>query len=139
MDSPVSTSGIDEFNAILSAQINDIDASGLSDQQISALNVICGSELLLAALELLDLKAVSKLNLPNGQPIYEIAGNMGIYQVQLGVTHSCNCKPFVESVILKAEQPICAHLLAARMADRLGLADVQDIGIEKLISLFGLA
>jgi hypothetical protein len=45
------------FEDIFNRQLDQIDSTELTDQQIHALHIICGSDILLAALELLDHKA----------------------------------------------------------------------------------
>lgn len=48
-----------EFEEILNFQIDQIDSNHhqLTDQDIHSLSIICGPEILLAALEILDLKS----------------------------------------------------------------------------------
>ncbi|KAH9471148.1 hypothetical protein Pst134EA_005057 [Puccinia striiformis f. sp. tritici] len=126
-----------EFDDILNRQLDHIQSTELTDQQIHALHIIVGPEILLAALKLLDLRAVKKLVLESGQAMYEIQGNEAVYHVQLGLRHSCTCQTFIDGVMIKARQLVCAHLLAVRIGVRLGSIEAQGMNLESLISLFG--
>ncbi|POW09903.1 hypothetical protein PSTT_06468, partial [Puccinia striiformis] len=128
-----------EFDDILNRQLDHIQSTELTDQQIHALHIIVGPEILLAALKLLDLRAVDsqELVLESGQAMYEIQGNEAVYHVQLGLRHSCTCQTFIDGVMIKARQLVCAHLLAVRIGVRLGSIEAQGMNLESLISLFG--
>ncbi|EHS64404.1 uncharacterized protein PGTG_22201 [Puccinia graminis f. sp. tritici CRL 75-36-700-3] len=124
------------FEVIFNRQLEQIDSTELTDQQIHALHVICGPDILLASLELLDHKAVRKLVLKNGQALYEVQGNEAIYHVQLGFKDSCTCRTFIDGVIIKGRQTMCAHLLAVRIGFRLGSIETQEISLENLVTIF---
>ncbi|KAI7964987.1 hypothetical protein MJO29_003085 [Puccinia striiformis f. sp. tritici] len=98
-----------EFDDILNRQLDHIQSTELTDQQIHALHIIVGPEILLAALKLLDLRAVKKLVLESGQAMYEIQGNEAVYHVQLGLRHSCTCQTFIDGVMIKARQLVLIH------------------------------
>ncbi|POV99902.1 hypothetical protein PSTT_13488, partial [Puccinia striiformis] len=111
-----------EFDDILNRQLDHIQSTELTDQQIHALHIIVGPEILLAALKLLDLRAVDsqELVLESGQAMYELYLS-NIYR----------------RVMIKARQLVCAHLLAVRIGVRLGSIEAQGMNLESLISLFG--
>ncbi|KAI7959224.1 hypothetical protein MJO28_003015 [Puccinia striiformis f. sp. tritici] len=102
-----------EFDDILNRQLDHIQSTELTDQQIHALHIIVGPEILLAALKLLDLRAgmltVKILVLESGQAMYEIQGNEAVYHVQLGLRHSCTCQTFIDGVMIKARQLVLIH------------------------------
>lgn len=81
---------------------------------------------------------VNKLVLRTGQAIYEVQGNEGIYHVQRGgLKDSCNCKAFIDGVIIQALQPICSHLLAVKIGDKLDLIEDREITLDTLLTIFG--
>ncbi|KNZ47288.1 hypothetical protein VP01_653g1 [Puccinia sorghi] len=126
-----------DFEEIFTHQLDQISSEQLTDEHIQALSLLCGSEVLLAALELLDLKAVKRLRVKSGQMIYEIQGNEAVYHVQIGYKNSCNCTTFLDKVVIKSHQLLCSHLLAVKIGCRLNSIDTHEINLESFITLFG--
>ncbi|KAG0140123.1 hypothetical protein CROQUDRAFT_382575 [Cronartium quercuum f. sp. fusiforme G11] len=54
---PLCAMPMNDLRAVLDAQLANLGSEALTDDEIRALNLICGPELLLASLELIDRKA----------------------------------------------------------------------------------
>ncbi|PLW38369.1 hypothetical protein PCASD_10545 [Puccinia coronata f. sp. avenae] len=117
-----------DFEDIFNHQIDQINSPELTEGQIQAISLLCGSEVLIAALELLDLKLVRRLlAIKNGTMIYEIHGNEAVYHVQIGLRNSCNCKTFLDRVIINSYQLVCSHLLAVKIGTKINSIETQEI------------
>ncbi|KAI5454631.1 Zinc finger SWIM domain-containing protein 7 [Naganishia albida] len=95
-----------------------------ADSVLLKLHHVFGT-MLVAALQLLDKGSVAQIELPGGRFIYQVSSTSGtpytVYPAALSIASPyCPCMAFTTSVLLAAEQLMCKHLLATRLAMALG-------------------
>ncbi|KAF0310189.1 Zinc finger SWIM domain-containing protein 7 [Amphibalanus amphitrite] len=90
-----------------------------SDELLLALQAVAPA-LLEPALDLIDRSAVSRLVAPAGRAVYRVLGSGGVpYYCPQPLTF-CPCPAFQYTVLQRGDQPLCKHLLAAKLAQALG-------------------
>ncbi|BGP71273.1 hypothetical protein NBRC10513v2_004642 [Rhodotorula toruloides] len=103
-----------------------------SDDDLRTLALLVGPTTLLDALDLVDRDQVARITPPNGRPLYQVASSAGgqAYTVVPDICGGyCPCPAFSNGVIARQAQGnpvICKHLLACRLADRLGPSGWKD-------------
>ncbi|BGP41023.1 hypothetical protein JCM10450v2_005039 [Rhodotorula kratochvilovae] len=103
-------------------------APPLSDAHLRTLALVVGPTMLLDALDLIDKDLVARISPPAGRPVYQVAssgpaaGTGGAYTLYPDLPGGyCPCAAFSSSVVAPSGTAvICKHLLACRIADRLG-------------------
>ncbi|GAA5929279.1 uncharacterized protein JCM15063_004108 [Sporobolomyces koalae] len=100
----------------------------IADHHISTLAAIVGHDLLKDALDLVDRDQVVRVNLPNGNKLYQVAGSSGTpYNVLPELAGGyCPCPAYSLNVLARATDRStwtgslnqCKHLLACRLADK---------------------
>lgn len=93
-----------DFEEIFTHQLDQISSEQLTDEHIQALSLLCGSEVLLAALELLDLKA-GRFSLWFGISRKVWANNTDNYSSHLGLV-LCLSEVSVKRLRVKSGQMI---------------------------------
>eukprot|EP00037_Helgoeca_nana_P010042 m.88287 g.88287 ORF g.88287 m.88287 type:complete len:181 (+) comp19975_c0_seq1:317-859(+) len=109
--------------------------SEFTEAQLVQLAFIHGAPTLLSALDLVDRGTVTVYTSPSAPPIYTVAGSQGREYICLPRTNYCDCEAYRYKV-LKAEQPICKHVLAVRIAAATNMhttTEVDDSYIPELI------
>ncbi|GAA5883659.1 hypothetical protein JCM3774_003081 [Rhodotorula dairenensis] len=106
----------------------------LADDSLHALALVVGPAMLLEALHLLDKDQVARIVPPNGRPLYQVASSSGAqpYTVFPEVppgTGYCPCPAYSFGVLAKGNQVTCKHLLACRIADRIGAWEYKRVGL----------
>ncbi|BGP25492.1 zinc finger, SWIM-type protein [Rhodotorula toruloides] len=103
-----------------------------SDDDLRTLALLVGPSTLLNALDLVDRDQVARITPPNGRRLYQVASSSGglAYTVFPEIVGGyCPCPAFSNGVIARQSQGnpvICKHLLACRLADRLGSSGWKD-------------
>ncbi|EIN11662.1 hypothetical protein PUNSTDRAFT_62494, partial [Punctularia strigosozonata HHB-11173 SS5] len=111
----------------------------VDEETITKLESIFSESLLLAALDLIDCEGVIKYTTPWGRVHYEAVCSQGTYLVhpKLGSDSTlgfyCPCPAFTYTVLVAGSHPMCKHVLAIRLAERL------DKCVERQLGLDGLA
>ncbi|GAA5852179.1 hypothetical protein JCM9279_006923 [Rhodotorula babjevae] len=110
----------------------------LLDAHLSTLALVVGPTMLLDALDLVDKRSVARINTPAGAVVYQVAASSssaapgGSYTLYLDLPGGgyCPCAFFSSAVFAPgATAVICKHLLAARIADRLGAWHDKHVGL----------
>ncbi|KIK67135.1 hypothetical protein GYMLUDRAFT_37175 [Collybiopsis luxurians FD-317 M1] len=116
--------------------IDSLD-QGLIEDSLSKLHAIFPDSLILAALDLIDLRKVTKNSTPWGFTEYEVLGSRATHIVCIGLSQSlgtsyCTCPAFNLSVLEIGQSLTCKHILAVRLAVRLNLCVKQEISLNYL-------
>jgi len=122
-----------ELFLLIESLLIQIQPGELSDDSIQALHTIFQGTFI-AALDLIDRACVIRYRTPWGRTTYQVRGSTQPYRVftsddlslkppEAGVTTPdlpfCSCPAFVQYALLSQTQPMCKHVLAVRLAQRL--------------------
>jgi len=116
-----------EMFPILDQVINSVVPGPITENLLQKLQLFFPDSLLLAALDLIDRECVTKFTSPVGRKHIQVTGSTSRYSVFLdlipGSPYSrfwCNCPAFSFSVLLSETHFMCKHVLASRLAQRMG-------------------
>ncbi|KNZ75047.1 Zinc finger SWIM domain-containing protein 7, partial [Termitomyces sp. J132] len=112
----------------------------VSDQDILKLHAVVPETIVTGAFNLLDHANVIKYSNPLTYPRYEVLGSTDIYTVFLDMTVSpipfyCSCPAFSYAVLSSGSHMMCKHVLATRLANKLGLCIERPMTLEDLQSM----
>mmetsp|Transcript_23823 Transcript_23823/g.71085 ORF Transcript_23823/g.71085 Transcript_23823/m.71085 type:complete len:180 (-) Transcript_23823:138-677(-) len=117
------------------ASLQGDGTSELTEGQLAQLAFVYGGTVLQSALDLVDRRAVTAHLSPSGPPLYTVAGSQGREYLILPRSNFCECEAY-RFQVLKAEQIMCKHVLAVRIAAETGLITttaVSDASVPELI------
>ncbi|EGG07335.1 uncharacterized protein MELLADRAFT_85751 [Melampsora larici-populina 98AG31] len=95
---------MNNLREVLDIQLSSLGSLPLTDDQIRSLNLICGPELLIASMELIDKRSVSRLRSPMSDTLYQVNRNTKSYLVCITQRSTCQCSSFLKHVILSSTQ-----------------------------------
>lgn len=130
-----------EMLLLLDAVLNEVEADNLSDDTIEKLSYFFTEELLLAALDLIDRECVIKYITPWGRTHFQVQGSTEVYTVFPSLSNSptvpsfCSCPAFSFAVLISDSHLMCKHVLATRLADRLGKCIERHATQDDLVSI----
>ncbi|KAJ3827321.1 hypothetical protein F5880DRAFT_1474720, partial [Lentinula raphanica] len=109
----------------------------LTEDSLLKLHSIFSDTLILAALDLIDQRKVTESSTPWGFVEYEVLGSTATHIVYIGLPKTlmpsyCSCPAFNLTVLETGQSLMCKHVLATRLAIRLGLCVKQQISLDYL-------
>ncbi|KAJ3733598.1 hypothetical protein DFJ43DRAFT_216284 [Lentinula guzmanii] len=116
----------------------DLDSSQyLAEESLHRLHDVFPDVLILAALDLVDQRKVTESSTPWGFVEYEVLGSTATHIVHIGLSNTlmssyCTCPAFNFTVLETGRSLMCKHVLATRLAVRLGLCVKQQISLDYL-------
>eukprot|EP01147_Barroeca_monosierra_P002398 gene2398-5345_t len=106
-------------DAIEAAAVSLVDGPDLSQEALSALHSVYQQNAV-AALDIIDRKAITRLICPRGRTVYQVRGHGDrIYLVFLE-QHYCECAAYEYTGKVLINHP-CKHILAVRLAKAMGI------------------
>lgn len=125
---------MNNLREVLDIQLSNLGPRPLTDDEIRSLNLICGPELLIASMDLIDKKSVSRLISPISDSLYQVIGNTKTYLVCMTQRPTCQCSSFLKHVILSTTQITCSHLLVVKLIRALHLEiEESEVSVEQLV------
>ncbi|PAV19041.1 zinc finger SWIM domain-containing 7 [Pyrrhoderma noxium] len=118
---------------LLDAVINSIDADSgiLSDEDIQKLQHVTSDNTLRAALDIIDHESVIHLKTYWGREYYEVHGSTSTYAIYIDLPSYmpvyCTCPAFSFSVLSSEDTIVCKHILAVKVALRLGRCRTRNV------------
>ncbi|XP_064460356.1 zinc finger SWIM domain-containing protein 7-like [Ornithodoros turicata] len=85
-----------------------------------------------SALAIIDRRRVKKVTCTKGRVVFQIVGATREVYTCLPTSNFCCCYSYLHQVIRKQEVPMCKHVLAARLAEALGIYDSVQCSDETL-------
>ncbi|KAH7874529.1 hypothetical protein F5879DRAFT_608949 [Lentinula edodes] len=115
----------------------------LTDESLHKLHDVFPDSLILAALDLIDQRKVTESVTPWGFVEYEVLSSTATHIVYVGLPKTlmssyCTCPAFNFTVLETGQSLMCKHVLATRLAIRLGLCVRQQISLDYLATSVSL-
>ncbi|KAJ3886056.1 hypothetical protein GG344DRAFT_58167 [Lentinula edodes] len=114
-----------------------------TEESLHKLHDVFPDSLILAALDLIDQRKVTESVTPWGFVEYEVLSSTATHIVYVGLPKTlmssyCTCPAFNFTVLETGQNLMCKHVLATRLAIRLGLCVRQQISLDYLATSVSL-
>lgn len=71
----------------------------------------------------------------SGRWLYQVTGSAGTPYYCFPHSIYCQCMAFKYAILRRRERPLCKHVLAARLADEMGLAEEKKVSDEYVMDV----
>ncbi|XP_053187012.1 zinc finger SWIM domain-containing protein 7 [Scomber japonicus] len=107
------------------------ETSKISDELLIALKFVFGP-CALQALDLLDQRSVTCLSSPSGRKAFQVMGGSGRLYTCFVSCHYCPCPAFAHTVLLRNEDLLCKHILAAYLCQATGMSQQESVSDQQM-------
>lgn len=124
----------DTLARLADSAIDAFAPNDCSEQRVNALRSFFPDSLIVAAFDLIDRGCVNKSVAPWGRVHYHVAGSADKYTVTIDPAF-CSCPAFAYGVLVSDAYPLCKHVLAVRLGEKLSKCREFVVTAEDLVAV----